>query len=136
MTKETSESRRNYELSSSYHRRARVNCPVPQEQTQHLSDHDPILLDRNPVTISRELRRNKSSSKNYHGLFFCTFHGRHCLANERRKSNHRKRIIQSILQEYLKKACETWSPDQIAHRTKDAPCSLPSCSTIYRWIHQ
>lgn len=96
------------------------------------------LLDRSPATISRELRRNKSSSKKRQGLPFAYFpwHA-HCLAKERRKNSHRTRMIHPTLQEYLeRKLLETWSPDQIAHRTKDAPCMLPSCSTIYRWIHQ
>lgn len=96
------------------------------------------LLDRSPATISRELRRNKTPSRNQQGINDSYFPIQaHSMAKERRKNSYRRCMIHPVLQAYLERRLhETWSPEQIAHRKKGAPCSLPSCSTIYRWIHQ
>lgn len=96
------------------------------------------LLERNPSTISRELRRNKSgSTRGFRSSLYYFPLQAHRLAQERRKNCHRKSIHHPVLLAYLtNKLCATWSPDQIAHRAKDAPCPLPSYSTIYRWINK
>jgi IS30 family transposase len=73
------------------------------------------LLEHSPATISREQRRNRSSSRNRHGIYFPIQADR--LAKERRKNSHRRCMIHAALQEYLeRKLHETWSPDQIDHR--------------------
>ena len=89
-------------------------------------------LDRNPSSISRELKRNKGRNGIYHPvtaqrLYF-----------ERKDNCGRKISINAIVQKHINdKVDDNWSPEQIYFRSKleNNEIKIPSFSTIYRWIH-
>lgn len=87
-------------------------------------------LNRNPSTISRELRRNKSGRKfPYHAVSAQRKY------NKRRQSCHRKINLKSDVKNYIESKIDlTWSPEQIANYKCNELEFIPSCSTIYRWI--
>lgn len=89
-------------------------------------------LGRAPSTISREIRRNKGGNGVYHPT----------TANRKYKSRrircHRSVKLNQETIDYLTIRLElNWSPEQIYERSKmDNDETVPSCSTIYRWIHK
>lgn len=88
-------------------------------------------LDRSPSTISRELKRNYCGYK-----FKYLPHIAQEKYNKRRKNCHRKEIIDYKAIEYIEaKILLHWSPDQIVNRKELLKPTLPSLSTIYRWIN-
>ena len=88
-------------------------------------------LDRNPSTISRELRRNKYKSNS---LYQATSAQNKYL--KRRVNCHRKKITDEIIISSIKTKIEKhFSPEQIYGRSKLDNHYSPSTSTIYRMIH-
>ena len=93
------------------------------------------ILGRSASTISREIRRNSTSSKYRsnvaHELYAC----------RRTQCKPKGKISREPLREYIReKLMEAWSPEQIAGRL---PLDFPgqpnmrvSHSSIYRWLHQ
>ena len=94
-------------------------------------------LKRSPSTISREIKRNSSKTKNSSGDYTKYFPIK---ANEkyfdRRKDCHRKSKLSKDVIDYLTvKINEHWSPEQISNRSTKVIYQTPSTSTIYRLIH-
>lgn len=96
------------------------------------------LLERSPSTISREIKRNAGTAM---GPGCCSTKyfpvKAHQNYQQRRDNCHRKSIFSETVSTYIQQKIDVyWSPEQIANRTQGAPCTLPSFSTIYRWIHK
>lgn len=88
-------------------------------------------LDRNPSTISRELRRNKYKNNS---LYQPTSAQNKYI--KRRVNCHRKKITDEIIISSIKSKIEKhFSPEQIYGRSKLDNHYSPSTSTIYRMIH-
>lgn len=89
------------------------------------------VLDRSPSTISREIRRNKGGNNVYHPLTASR------LYSQRRLNCGRRIQIDCDVVEYINlKINQNWSPEQVDKRSKkENNHSIPSFSTIYRWIH-
>ena len=88
-------------------------------------------LDRSPSTISRELRRNNCGYR-----YKYLPHIAQEKYNKRRINCHRKIIMDYKVVEYIEdKILLHWSPDQIVNRNESLKPTLPSLSTIYRWIN-
>lgn len=89
-------------------------------------------LHRSPSTISREIKRNCYRSN---GIYQPT-----AAQNKysiRRKKCHRKLKIEDDIKEYIEeKIQDHWSPEQISNYKNENFLSIPSCSTIYRYIHK
>lgn len=96
------------------------------------------LLERSPSTISREIKRNSRTTVGPGRCSTRYFPVQADKRYQRRRENcHRKSIICETVSTYIQQKIDVhWSPEQIAKRTLDAPCKLPSFSTIYRWIHK
>lgn len=95
-------------------------------------------LKRSPSTISRELNRNSTVTKNKFNEFTRYFPN---LANEkyklRRLNCHRKSLIKNEVLTYIQeKLSQFWSPEQISNRINKFDFKMPSASTIYRLIHK
>ena len=93
-------------------------------------------IDRNPSTISRELKRNSCKT----GMHHCISRYNPATAQRKYLSNKRncgrRTINSSCVAEYVKSKIELhWSPEQISNRL-NSEISIPSTSTIYRMIHQ
>ena len=94
------------------------------------------LLNRNPSTISRELKRNSyKKSINYSVIGYSPITAQKKY-NERRKNSHRKLKICVEVKKYVEdKLNKNWSPEQIVNYKDNKPIDFPSVCTIYRWIH-
>ena len=89
-------------------------------------------LNRNPSTISRELKRN-GCGKRYKYLP----HIAEQKYMNRRINCHRQIKIDVKAKTYIENKIEiNWSPEQIYNYKKDRPEYLPSVSTMYRWIRR
>lgn len=94
------------------------------------------LLNRNPSTISRELKRNSYRT----GINYSVTKYSPIVANkkykERRKCCHRQLKIDLEIKKYVEdKLNKNWSPEQIVNYKDNKPINFPSVCTIYRWIH-
>ena len=90
------------------------------------------LLGRNPSTISREFKRNRTHMYDIPTYYPHTAQRKYLL---RRSYCHRGMFHSQAVIDYInEKLLLTWSPEQIAC----TPCGLfmPSCRTIYRWIYE
>ena len=93
-------------------------------------------IDRNPSTISRELKRNSYKTGNHYSIsrYNPVTAQRKYLSNKRNCG--RRTINNSCVTEYVKSKIELhWSPEQISNRL-NSEINIPSTSTIYRMIHQ
>lgn len=89
-------------------------------------------IERSPSTISREIKRNKYLSN---GMYHPTSAQNKYL--KRRLLCHSRNEINEGISKYIEAKIKlTWSPQQIAKRSKLEKKLCPFCSTIYRWIHQ
>ena len=90
------------------------------------------LLGRNPSTISREFKRNRTHMYDVPTYYPHTAQRKYLL---RRSYCHRGMFRSQEVIDYInEKLLLTWSPEQIAC----TPCELimPSWRTIYRWIYE
>ena len=90
------------------------------------------LLGRNPSTISREFKRNRTHMYDVPTYYPHTAQRKYLL---RRSYCHRGMFHSQEVIDYInEKLLLTWSPEQIAC----TPCELimPSWRTIYRWIYE
>ena len=90
------------------------------------------LLGRNVSSVSRELRRNCTFSRDIPRYYPYTAQKKSNLRNSYR---HRGMFWKQEVLDYIdKKLSQTWSPEQIAN----TPCGMkmPSFKTIYRWIDE
>lgn len=92
-------------------------------------------LNRNPSTISRELKRNSyNTGVNYSIARYSATNAQEKYI-ARRINCHRKTIIDIETKKYIENKIEiNWSPEQIVNYIKGRPENIPSVSTIYRWI--
>lgn len=89
-------------------------------------------LNRSPSTISREIKRNCYKSN---GIYQPT--AAQNQYNTRRKECHRRLKIENDIKEYIEeKIQDHWSPEQISNYRNKNRLTVPSCSTIYRYIHK
>jgi IS30 family transposase len=94
-----------------------------------------VELGRSPSTISRELKRNTVSHREY------LPHTAHRLSVQRRKRMRQPKLIANArLRAYVQaKLTKKWSPQQISHRLlkdfPDAPEMRVSSETIYQAIY-
>ena len=91
------------------------------------------VLGRSPSSISRELRRNRSS------VYDCYMDHRaqERAYNRRSKASHRMRLKSDAIRDYVEsKLKEDWSPEQIAGRIRiDHPGLSISHEAIYQYIY-
>ena len=93
-----------------------------------------LKLQRNPSTISREIKRNKSTI----GIGRYRVSWAHCKATERKRLSHiRKRIPQKRLRNFICKWIKKgYSPEIIAFKaTQENPRWKTNYETIYQWIY-
>lgn len=89
------------------------------------------LLERNPATICRELKRNKNQRGRYDPSYA------QALAEERLKSKTNRSKYSLELKEKIEtKLVKTWSPQQISNWYKMKNQQIVSTKTIYRYIKQ
>lgn len=89
------------------------------------------LLERNPATICRELKRNKNQRGRYDPSYA------QALAEERLKSKTNRSKYSLELKEKIEtKLVKTWSPQQISSWYKMKNQQIVSTKTIYRYIKQ
>ena len=95
------------------------------------------MINRNPSTISRELKRNSYKTGIRGSITRYVPTNAQNKYKIRRLNCHRptKNNVQVI--SYISDKIQLhWSPDQIINRDEDnKPKDFPSLSTIYRWIH-
>lgn len=93
-------------------------------------------LDRNPSTISRELKRNSYKTGSGYRITRYTASTAQNKCIEKKHKCGRHQIISNEAISYVKNRIEEhWSPDEIYHR-KCSDLDIPSTSTIYRMIRQ
>lgn len=93
-------------------------------------------LDRNPSTISRELKRNSYKTGSGYRITRYTASTAQNKYIEKKHKCGRHQIISNEAILYVKNRIEEhWSPDEIYHR-KCSDLDIPSTSTIYRMIKQ
>lgn len=87
-------------------------------------------VDRQPSTISRELKRNKGSKIGYNPTYAQS------QAAARRWSGSRLERDDALREEVLGRMADGWSPEQICGRlARDRGGPVISHETIYRFIH-
>jgi IS30 family transposase len=87
-------------------------------------------LDRQPSTVSRELRRNKGSKIGYSPTYAQQ------QAAARRWSGSRLERDEALRETVLDKMADGWSPEQVCGRlARDAGRRVLSHETIYRFVH-
>ncbi|MDE5888925.1 MAG: IS30 family transposase [Bacilli bacterium] len=94
-------------------------------------------LNRNPSTISREIKRNSYKTGIHYSHTMYSPTNAQLKYENRRINCHRKLKLNSDFSKYIEEKINLhWSPDQIINRNEvDKPENFPSISTIYRWIH-
>ena len=93
------------------------------------------VLGRDPSTVSRELRRNRTGDEYYAGQ------AQRRAERRRRERPLTRRMEDPQINETVRRGlAQEWSPEQIAGRLKhehpDHPKSRVSSQTIYTWIEQ
>ncbi|MCQ2327724.1 MAG: IS30 family transposase [Bacteroidales bacterium] len=90
------------------------------------------LIDRNPSTISREIRRNCNLHYIKKSYYPYTAQRKY---EYRRRFCHRGMFGDEKLIEYIEtKLSLTWSPEQISNYPSEF--KMPSFKTIYRWLYE
>lgn len=95
-------------------------------------------LHRSSSTISRELRRNASVTDQHHpkSKRYFPIKAHENYQERRSRCKRRPKFNQETLKYVETRILEKWSPDQIAHRPSAEISTIPSMSTIYRWIRK
>ena len=87
-------------------------------------------LDRQPSTVSRELKRNRGSQVGYRPSYA------QAQADARRWTGSRLERDDGLREDVLDRLADGWSPEQVAGRlARDAGHRVISHETIYRFVH-
>ena len=87
-------------------------------------------LDRQPSTVSRELKRNRGSQVGYRPAYA------QAQAEARRWSGSRLERDDDLRETVLDRLADGWSPEQVAGRlAREAGRRVISHETIYRFVH-
>lgn len=95
-------------------------------------------IERNPSSISREIRRNKKGRKGNKDLKEAEYSASKAQekAQKRQKEGHKKFVLKSyvIREEVERMIMKRWSPELISGRLKKEGIGEISVESIYKWI--
>ena len=94
-------------------------------------------LKRSPSTISREIKRNSTLTRNKRQYIKYFPYIAQSKYEERRKDCHRRINVSKESLDYVQsRILLSWSPDEIYNRPTTECDYIPSTSSIYRYIHR